>query len=51
MLFFSKLIEKKLLESIGGNQYLAELVNTVPSSSNIKYYANIVQLKNLCFVL
>ena len=41
----TKLNEKKLLESIGGNQYLAELVNTVPSSSNIKYYANIVAKK------
>ncbi len=41
----SKLAEKKILENIGGNQYLAELVNTVPSSSNIKYYANIVQKK------
>ncbi|MBP9802966.1 MAG: replicative DNA helicase [Candidatus Pacebacteria bacterium] len=41
----SKLAEKKILDNIGGNQYLAELVNTVPSSSNIKYYANIVQKK------
>ena len=41
----TKLNEKKLLESIGGNKYLAELVNTVPSSSNIKYYANIVAKK------
>lgn len=43
----SKLIEKKILDSVGGNQYLAELVNTVPSSSNIKYYANIVQKKSV----
>lgn len=41
----TKLSEQKLLERIGGNQYLAELVNTVPSSANIKHYANIVQKK------
>ena len=41
----TKLDEKKLLESVGGNKYLAELVNTVPSSSNIKHYAIIVQKK------
>ena len=35
------------MDSVGGNQYLAELVNTVPSSSNIKYYANIVQKKSV----
>jgi replicative DNA helicase len=41
----TKLAEKKQLERIGGNQYLAEIVNTVPSSSNVKYYADIVQKK------
>jgi len=41
----TKMSEKKQLESIGGNQYLAEIVNTVPSSTNIKHYANIVQKK------
>jgi replicative DNA helicase len=41
----TKLKEKKLLEIVGGNQYLAEIVNTVPSSTNIKHYANIVQKK------
>lgn len=41
----TKLTEQKLLERIGGNQYLAEIVNTVPSSANIKHYANIVQKK------
>ncbi len=40
-----KLKEQKLLEAIGGNQYLAEIVNTVPSSTNIKHYADIVQKK------
>ena len=41
----TKLSEQKLLENIGGNQYLAEIVNTVPSSTNVKHYADIVQKK------
>ena len=41
----TKLSEKKLLEAIGGNQYLAEIVNVVPSSTNAKHYADIVQKK------
>ncbi len=41
----TKLKEQKLLEFIGGNKYLAELVNLVPSSANIKHYAEIVQKK------
>ncbi len=41
----TKLSEKKLLEAVGGNQYLAEIVNTVPSSANVKHYADIVQKK------
>lgn len=41
----TKLKDQKLLERVGGNQYLAEIVNTVPSSANVKHYANIVQKK------
>ncbi len=41
----TKLAEQKLLDAIGGNQYLAEIVNVVPSSTNIKHYADIVQKK------
>ena len=41
----TKLQEQKLLEAIGGNQYLAEIVNIVPSSTNVKHYAEIVQKK------
>jgi replicative DNA helicase len=41
----TKLSEQKHLDSIGGNQYLAEIVNVVPSSTNIKHYADIVQKK------
>ncbi|MFA6301393.1 MAG: replicative DNA helicase [Candidatus Paceibacterota bacterium] len=41
----TKLKEQKLLEAVGGNQYLAEIVNVVPSSTNVKHYADIVQKK------
>ena len=41
----AKLGEKKLLDSTGGNQYLAEIANSVPSSTNVKHYAEIVQKK------
>lgn len=35
------------LERVGGNSYLAELVGEVPSSANLKYYAEIVQKKSM----
>ncbi len=41
----SKLSEKGWLDQIGGNTYLTEIVNSVPSSSNAQYYALIVQKK------
>lgn len=41
----ARLLEHKQLENIGGRTYLAELVNSVPSSANIKYYAETVQRK------
>ncbi|MCR4330333.1 MAG: replicative DNA helicase [Patescibacteria group bacterium] len=41
----SKLQEKKKLDQIGGSTYLTELVNAVPSASNLKHYAEIVQKK------
>ena len=41
----TKLKEQKLLDGIGGNQYLAEITNAVPSSTNVKHYADIVQKK------
>ncbi len=41
----SKLKEKKLYDDIGGGAYLAELLNTVPSASNAKHYAEMVQKK------
>lgn len=43
----NKLEEKKKLDEIGGASYLASLVNTVPSASNITHYAKVVQKKAL----
>lgn len=43
----SRLKEKNLLEEIGGNVYLSEIVNSVPSASNAVYYAEIVQKKHI----
>ncbi|MEX0931354.1 MAG: replicative DNA helicase [Candidatus Paceibacterota bacterium] len=41
----AKLEEQKKLEIIGGNTYLADLVNKVPSAANARYYAEIVHKK------
>jgi len=41
----SRLKEKKQLDAIGGRAYLTELVNLVPSSSNLVYYAEVVRRK------
>ncbi len=43
----SKLKEKNLLETIGGASYLSELVNAVPTASNIEHYATIVRKKRI----
>jgi replicative DNA helicase len=43
----ARLKEKKLLEEIGGNSYLGELVNSVPSASNAAYYAGLIQKKHI----
>lgn len=43
----SRLEEKKLLEGIGGNSYLADLVNSVPSTANSEHYAKIIQKKSI----
>ena len=37
--------EKKILDSVGGSKYLAELSNSVPSSTNAEYYADIIEQK------
>ncbi|HAE36870.1 MAG: Replicative DNA helicase [Candidatus Nomurabacteria bacterium GW2011_GWF2_35_66] len=43
----NKLKEKGMLDSVGGNSYLTELSNSVPASTNIKYYADLVAQKHL----
>lgn len=41
----NKLKEKKKLDQVGGSAYLTELVNSVPSASNLKHYAQVIQKK------
>jgi len=36
-----------LLDEVGGNSYLGELVNSVPSAANAAYYAAIIQKKHI----
>ncbi len=43
----SRLKEKNLLDQVGGNSYLTELVHVVPSSANIKHYGDIVHKKRM----
>ncbi len=43
----SRLKGKKQIKEIGGNTYLAELVNAVPTASNVKHYADIVREKSV----
>lgn len=43
----ARLKEKDMLEQTGGMSYLTELVQGVPSSTNAKYYAEIVQKKSI----
>ncbi len=43
----SRLKERNQLELVGGNTYLTELVNGVPSSANAPYYAQIIQKKHM----
>ena len=39
----TRLKQKKSLDQAGGSSFLAELVNAVPSASNVKHYAEVVQ--------
>ncbi|OIO30631.1 replicative DNA helicase [Candidatus Nomurabacteria bacterium CG1_02_43_90] len=41
----TRLKERGKFDSIGGGSYLAELVDMVPSSTNVKHYAEIIQRK------
>jgi replicative DNA helicase len=43
----ARLKERGLLDAIGGSVYLTEIINYVPSSANIRQYANIVHNKYL----
>ena len=43
----ARLKEKGLLEEIGSYSYLTELVNSVPTASNVASYAKIVQKKRI----
>ena len=43
----SRLAEKSEIEAAGGASYLAELTASVPSSTNLKHYAEIIQKKHL----
>ncbi|MEK7213684.1 MAG: replicative DNA helicase [Patescibacteria group bacterium] len=43
----SRLKEREILEQAGGMGYLTELVQGVPSSTNAKHYAEIVQKKHI----
>lgn len=42
----NRLSEKTVLDDIGGRSFLAGLTNSVPTASNIKYYADIVRQKS-----
>lgn len=43
----TRLKEKEKLEEIGGNSYLTELINSVPTATNVLNYAKIVQRKRI----
>ncbi len=43
----TRLKEEEKLEEIGGNSYLTELINTVPTATHILNYAKIVQRKRV----
>jgi len=42
-----RLKNKKLLENMGGRTYLSEIIDSVPSSANIKHYAETIVSKYL----
>lgn len=43
----SRLREKEKLEEVGGSSYLATLVNSVPTATNVDHYASMVKKKRL----
>lgn len=40
-----KLKERKQLDQIGGSAYLSELVNSTPSTTSVRHYAQVIQSK------
>jgi len=42
-----RLEEKGILDKVGGSSYISDLANSVPSSTNIKHYAEIVSKKHI----
>ncbi|MCC7004568.1 replicative DNA helicase, partial [Candidatus Nomurabacteria bacterium] len=42
----SRLKEKGMLDRVGGNSFLTELMHVVPSSANIEHYADVVKKKH-----
>ena len=47
LLLFSARLKDKQLDSIGGVEYLLEIVNSVPTAANVDYYINLVNQKAL----
>jgi len=47
VLLRDELEKRKQLEEIGGTEYIAKILESVPSSANVIYYANIVKDKQL----
>ncbi|MEK7146906.1 MAG: replicative DNA helicase [Patescibacteria group bacterium] len=43
----SQLKKDKNIEAVGGSSYLADLINSVPSASNIEHYGKIVRQKRV----
>ncbi|MBD8071258.1 replicative DNA helicase [Bacillus sp. PS06] len=43
----SELADTQLLEEVGGVSYLSDIANSVPTASNIEYYARIIEEKSI----
>ncbi|MFC1792206.1 replicative DNA helicase [Planctomycetota bacterium] len=47
VLLRDELVKRDLLEEVGGVEYIAKILDSVPSSANVAYYANVVKDKML----
>jgi replicative DNA helicase len=45
VILFEELLKRQLLEEVGGTSYIAQILNTVPSSAHGMHYAGIVREK------